>query len=108
VEELLPKIGNEAPKPSADSGFVDVKNAGDLKQGSAVKKIGSEQKTILGSKHLESPRNGMGEASKLCGNWRRGGRICGNVERIERSLTMDAAMVIHVPLRQRGAKPANE
>jgi hypothetical protein len=85
---------------------VDTKNAGDLKKSLPIEKIGGKQKSVFRRKALKSLRNGIGKASKLGGDWRRGECRCWNIERIEWSLAMGAAMVIDISLRQCGAKPA--
>jgi hypothetical protein len=40
VKELFTEIGYETLEPTADGGFVDVKDAGDLEKCLAIKEVG--------------------------------------------------------------------
>jgi hypothetical protein len=41
-EKLLGEVGDEALDPAADGGFVDMEEAGDLKEGPAIEEVGGE------------------------------------------------------------------
>jgi hypothetical protein len=66
VQESLAEIGNETLEPPADGGFVDVKDACDLKKCLAIKEVGGEQKTVVGRQGCEGSTDSMGDASEFC------------------------------------------
>jgi hypothetical protein len=106
VKELLAQVGNEALELTADRSFVNPKNSRDLEKCLAIEKVRSEQKAVFWEKTLERSSDRIGKASEFCGERRRGRLRRGNVERIERRLPMDAAVVIDVSLSKRCAEPA--
>ena len=108
VEELFAEIGDETLEPPADGGFVNVKDAGDLEQGLAIKEIGGEQKAVFRRESLEGFGDGMGQVNQFGGDWRGGNCWCRSVEGVERRLTVGAAMMIYVALGEGGSKPAEE
>jgi hypothetical protein len=108
VKKLFAEIGDEALKPPADSGFVNMKDTCDLGEGLAIKKVGGEEKAVLRGETLESSRYGVSETSEFGGEWSDGSCRRGDVQGAQRSLAMSATVMVDVPLRERGAKPAKE
>lgn len=108
VEKLPAEIGDEALKPPADSGFVNMKDTCNLEKGLAIKKIGGEEKAVLRREALESSRNGVCERSEFGSEW--SDRSCGrgDIQGVQRSLAMSATVVIDVTLREGRAEPAKE
>lgn len=107
VKELLAEIGNETLEPPADRCFVNVENTRNLQERLAIKEVRSEQKTVLRRKSLKSTDNGMLEASEFGANWHRR-CLRGDIERVERSVTVGSAMVIYMPLGKDSAEPSEK
>src|ERR1035441_1866175 len=108
VQEVFAQIGDQALEPAADGGFMHVEDAGNLEKGMAVKEIGGEEEAILCGKALQGAGHGVGKLSKFGGDGRRV-RLAGwAVEGVEWCLAVGAAVVIDVPLRERGAQPAEQ
>ena len=108
VQEVFAQIGDQALEPAADGGFMHVEDAGNLEKGMAVKEIGGEEEAILGGKALQGAGHGVGKVSKFGGDGRRV-RLAGwAVEGVEWGFAVGAAVVIDVPLRERGAQPAEQ
>jgi hypothetical protein len=108
VEELLAEIGNQALESPADRSFVNAKNARYLQECLTIKKVRSEQKTVLRRKVLKSAGDSMRESSKLGAD--RLGRRClrSDIERVKRGLAMGPAVAIHMPLSQDRTEPAEK
>jgi len=73
AQEGLSQVLNGAAKLAADGGFVDIEDAGDLKEGALVEVIGGQQKSLFGASLGEGLLDGGGEQGQLFGG-RRGFR----------------------------------
>ena len=108
LQELCAQIGDEPLESPADRGFMNMQDARDLKKGLAIQKIGGEQKAVLGREALERSLDCMGEAREFCRKWGAGSYRRGHVKGIERSLAMNATVMIDMTLGERCAEPAKK
>jgi len=108
VEEVLAEIGDQALESPADCSFVNAKNARYLQECLAIKKVRSEQETILRLKVLKSADDGMLKPNEFEIDRRHRGCLRCDIDRFKRGLAMGPAVAIHVPLSQDRTEPAEK
>jgi len=108
VQELFAQIGDQALEPAADGGFMHVEDAGNLEKRLAIEEVGGEEEAVFRRKGLEHAGNGVGKVREFGGDGRRVRLTGWAVEGVEWGLAVGAAVVIDVPLRERGAQPAEQ
>ena len=107
-QQMFTQVGGQPLDSATDGRLMHMQRPGNLQQGLTIEKVGREQEAVLRLESVQSLLDRFGEMLHFGRCRLRFLNSHGRIQRVERSLAPRAAMVIDMPLRKRGAKPAKK